>query len=712
VKKSRSVLAATTLLAAVVVATGAPGATASAGPGDQCLDQFPWCNERLAPDRRADMVLRELTQQEKFELMGGQLTADPPYHAINEPVERLGIPRVFFRDGPAGPRGSVSVGLPYGVSLGAAFDPELARRYGRVVAQESRSYGADVVLGPMMNIVRNPTGGRTFETYGEDPLLMSETGVGYIRGVQSEGLIANAKHYAANNQETDRFLNSSDVDERTLREIYLPHFEAAVKRAGVGTVMCAYNRVNGRKACENPALLERTLRGEWGFDGFVLSDFDGAVTSTEDAANAGLDLELGQAKFYQPALLTPLVASGRIGTDTVDEHVHAILRTMFAFGVFDRPAHPTDGKFDLAAHQAFARETAREGTVLLRNDGALPLGPEVRSVAVIGPEADVYKNPGAASSAALTPAEVVTIREGIARRLGPGGEVAFSTDDPEVARGADAAVVVVSDSAGEHSDRSCLALSCAGFGDQDELVRDVARVNPRTVVVVQSGGPVLMPWAEEVEAIAEAWYPGARAGEAVADVLFGDADPGGRLPMTFPREEADKPAHTPAQFPGEGLRSVYSEGIFVGYRHYDERGIEPLFPFGHGLSYTSWDLSKLRVRRGHKGAARVRVSVENTGERAGSQVVQIYVGKPDRASLPQPPRSLAGFAKVRLDPGERKEVRMRLPARSFSSWVPARGEWRVVRGCHALFAGTSSRKLPLRAKLPRAGGRCGPRHGG
>lgn len=713
----RAVLSLAPLL---LVAGLAPPPVAS-GPAStgRCGDpaERPWCDARLTPDERTELLLAEMTLEERFSLMGGDdpigVFTGEPANGTSEGIERLGIPTLFFNDGPAGLRKGRATALPAPVSLAAAFDPTGARRAGGVVGDEARKRGIDVVHAPAVNIVRTPLGGRSFEYYGEDPLLAARTGVGFIRGLQGEGAIANVKHYVANNQETDRFVTNAIVDERTLREIYLPAFEAAVVDAGVGTVMLAYNRVNGRKVTENAELVNGVLKRDLGFTGFALTDYGMAQVSTADAANAGTDLEMPRAFWFSPEALRVAVASGQVSPSVVDEAVRRILRTMFRFGVFDR-ARDDPGEIDVEGHSRAARRLAEQGMVLLKNDrGVLPLdASRLRSVAVIGPESDEYRSGGGSSR--VEPSSTVTPLEGIRRRAGDDVEVVHDTGyvpqrAAQVAAAADVAIVVVNDDQTEFVDEACLSLQCGDptNGDQDGLVRAVAAANPRTVVVLETGSPVLMPWEAEVPAIVEAWYPGQEGGNAIARMLFGDVDPGGRLPVTFPREEGDTPTSGhPERYPGIAANASYSEGVFVGYRHYDEHGIEPLFPFGHGLSYTTFAYHDLRVRHAPRGDGLVAtVQVENTGDRTGTEVVQAYVGKPE-AEVAQPPTSLAAFRKVTLDPGERRRVTLHLTRRSLSYWDVARDRWSVADGCYDVLVGSSSRDVRARDRLPLGAAAC------
>jgi beta-glucosidase len=613
--------------------------------------------------------------------------------------------------------------MPAPIGLAATFDPSLARRFGGVIANEARAKRNDVLHAPTTNMMRTPLAGRTFEAFGEDPFLASRITVDWIEGAQAEGVIANVKHLAANNQEVNRFTTNAVIDERTLHEIYLPHFEAAVREAGVGTVMCSYNRLNGQKACENPHLLEDILKREWGFEGFVLSDYGFAMTSTAGAANGGTALELPQAFWYSPTNLGLAVLADQVSRATIDAHVRRVLRTMFAFGLFDRlPLVNDDRQIDQEAHATVAREVEEAAITLLKNapaqNGAplLPLDASgLRSIALIGADAEHFITGG--GSGAVTPFRYVTPRQGIEQRAGAGIEVRFDPGQtPEAgaaaASGADVAIVFASDHQMEFVDKPCLTLECGNpdHGDQDGLIAAVAAANPRTIVVLETGGPVLMPWVDQVPAVVEAWYPGQEGGSAIAAALFGDVDPGGRLPATFPRDEGDKPANTPEQYPGVAENAQYSEGVFIGYRHYDEHGIEPLFPFGHGLSYTTFDYSRLRVRRPRRdGTVRVRVRVKNSGPRTGVEIVQLYLGLPEPTpDVPQPPKALKAIAKVSLAPGRRKRVRFELDRRAFSYWDTASGGWVVAPGCYDVMVGRSSRDLRAQGVVRVGGVLCVP----
>ncbi|MFA5889820.1 MAG: glycoside hydrolase family 3 C-terminal domain-containing protein [Actinomycetota bacterium] len=686
--------------------------------------EHPWCDPGLEPDARAGMVLAQMTLDEKLQLMGGddydrQLIRYRNYApSINHGIPRLGIPKMSFSDGPVGFRHwsmfdtTDVTALPAGIALAAGWSPELARAYGAVIGTEVASYGGDVVLGPTVNIMRNPGGGRTFEGYGEDPHLTSRTAVGWIQGAQGAGVIADIKHYAANNQETDRFVTNAVIAERTLREIYLPAFEAAVTDAGVGSVMLAYNRVNGQKVTENTHLVREILKGDWGFEGIALTDYGAAQWSTAAAANAGTDLELPLAAFFRPEALRAAITSGQVSEAVINEALRRYLRTMFAFGVFDRPERAYDTGFDVAGHRAVARRAAEEAIVLMKNDQSLlPLDAAgLTKIVVIGAQADSYKSGGGSSE--VKPANPVTPFAGIRDRAGPNVEVVFDRGTaPEVAAraavGADVAIVVATDTETEFVDKPCLSLECPpADGLQDDLIAAVADANPNTIVVLETGGPVLMPWIAKVPAVLEAWYPGQEGGSAIASVLFGDVNPSGRLPVTFPMREGDRAASSLSQYPGIALNAEYSEGVFVGYRWFDEQGVEPLFPFGHGLSYSQFGYSNLEITADPQtpGQATVVLDVTNEGARAGSEVVQLYVGMPE--TVPQPPRQLKAFRKIHLTPDETQQARFDLDARAFSYWNEANGDWTVAPGCYRIGIGTSSRNIRLEQDIHWGTGPC------
>jgi len=729
------VIAAVTVSSTLALVPASPAAAAG-----RCGDH-PWCDTSLSPSKRADLLLAQMTLTEKIGMLGGDsLTSGafsgPDQHTgVQKGIPRLDLPTIYYSDGPVGPRQGKSIGLPAPLTLAATFDPELARSHGTVAALEARAKGNDAIYAPTVNIARTPLAGRTFEGYGEDPWLTSRLGVAWIEGAQSTGLIGNVKHFAANNQEGidltggvlneylplglgiigTRYAQNSIVDDRTLREIYLPQFEAAVKEAKVGTIMCAYNRVNGRYACQNPTLLKQILRDEWGFKGYTIADYL-AIHTTDGGLNNGLDFEPWPPIGYQPLLVSGAVTLGQVSRATIDQHVHVMLETWFRFGVLDRAAYRNDdAQIDKTADGQASQRIAEQSTTLLRNqDHTLPISPSVKSIVVIGKPATQFAVGG--GSGEVAPFENHSVLDGIKARAGSGVTVTYDdgTDKGRAtaaAKAADLAIVVAKDQYGEGSDRNCLTLECPGVnGNQDALIDSVATGQPRTVVVLESGGADLTPWRSKVAALVQAWYPGAHGGPALARVLFGDVDPGGRLPITFPDSESQLPtAVSAARYPGSGVLGLdthYDEGVFVGYRWYDEKKLAPAYPFGFGLSYTSFALTGLEVVPTGSGAT-VTARVTNTGDRTGNAVPQLYLGLPDQsASVQQPPAALKGFTKVQLAPGESRTVSFPLDERALSYWDTSASAWKVTKGCAAVKVGFSSRDLPLDGQLPIGGGTC------
>ncbi len=683
----------------------------------------PWCNTHLSADARANLLVNALTEDEKISLLGGDdfnggISGGAHQHTgTSDGISRLGIPTTYYSDGPLGPRQGNSSALPAPMGLAATFQPNLAASAGSVVANEAKFKGNDVVFAPTVNIMRNPLGGRSFEAYGEDPFVDTQMAVRWIEGAQSQGVIADVKHFAANNQEGadptgtsgspgsplgagpfgSRYITNAIIDERTLREIYLPHFEAAVTRAHVGTVMCAYNQVNGRYACENHHLLQEILEREWGFKGYVLADY-GAAHNTKENLNNGLDFEPWPPWSYRPQQIKLQILSGQASRATLDGHVRRILRTLFAYGFFDRRSYRDDDRqINKRAHARAVQHIEESAITLLRNRGVLPLRRRrLKSIAVVGSPAAKFITGGGSGN--VKPFSYATPLAAI--RQAAGRHVKVTYDDGSDtsaavahARHASVAIVFAADYETEGADRKCLSLECPdSYGDQDSLIRSVAGANRKTVVVVETGAPVLTPWRNQLAGLVEAWYPGERGGPAIARVLFGHTDPGGRLPVTFPRAEHDTPtAGDPAKYPGLGENVYYKEGVLVGYRWYDTMHIRPAFPFGFGLSYTRFRYSGLRLR-GHTLSFKVR----NVGRRRGRTVAQLYVSIPrPRPGIVEPPWQLRGFRSLRLRPGHSARVRFRLNARSFSYWDVRRNRWAVPGGCFKVGIGRSSRDLPL-----------------
>ena len=804
-------------------------------------------------------LLKKMTLEEKVSMVAG---ADD-WHTAD--VERLGIPSIGMTDGPNGAKGGylrneiTCACFPSGISMGATWDVDLMGEVGRALAEETISKGYDILLGPCINIVRSPLGGRNFETFSEDPFLTGRLAVAYINGVQGLNVGVSLKHFACNNSEFERMTISSEVSERALREIYLPAFEVAVKEAQPWTVMSSYNRVNGVYASDNTYLLTDILKGEWGFEGFVVSDWYGTHGSVS-AAKGGLDLEMpGPPRFFGDSLLEA-VQKGKVDEATIDDKVLRILRIIEKAGAFEKPKKPLGKPLQKPEHKDLIRRAAAEGIVLLKNKGnVLPLLKDAaKSIALIGPNADAGSIQGGGSSMtepdyAVTPLEGIMSKCGtsievayekgcrLGRSLAPidpknlapsGGEgesgvtaeyfnnpdlsgdpvltkdirrlefgfspgfekqvdanfsakftgkftapktgeylfslaatgksrlffddklladswhdqkeetglgalpsakatesiemregktydirVEFGTGssalgglvvgcEPPVegdaienavtaASGADAAIVVVGTNhryETEFYDRSSMALP----GRQAELIERVASANENTVVVIVAGAPVAMDsWIDSVAGVIQAWLPGQESGNAIADVLFGDVNPCGKLPETMPRRLEDNPAYI--NYPGESGKVHYGEGIFVGYRYYDMKKVEPLFPFGHGLSYTTFEYSNLAISTPEielDKALELTVDIKNTGTRQGKEVVQLYLQDVE-ASLARPVKELKGFKKISLEPGETRTVAFSLSARDLSFYDPLKKEWVAESGGFKALIGSSSRDIRL-----------------
>ncbi len=666
----------------------------------------------LPVDARVDALIARMTLEEKIQLLHGENRRG--FIGYVPAIPRLGIPELALTDGPAGVRHGPGTAFPAPVALAATWDRSLAHEYGAALGAETKAKGQNILLGPMVNIVRVPEGGRNFETFGEDPYLTAQIATAEIRGIQSQGVMAEVKHYAANNQEKDRLQVSAEVDERTLREIYLPAFEAAVRDAKVGSVMAAYNKVNGTFSSENTHLLKDILKGEWGFDGFVVSDW-GATHSTVEAANNGLDIEMPGGKFFGAALLAA-VHQGQVSQATIDEKVRRILSMLVRFGILDRPAKI--GPLDYHAQAQTARRVAEAGVVLLKNEGQiLPLDVNnFKSIAVIGAYADRATSGGGGSARmspfyAVSPLGAIAVKSGDRATLRflkfvPGADLSKSdaattgagllADAEQLAKECDVALVFARDFETEGVDRAAITLP----DEQDELISAVVRVNPRTVVVLNTGCMVLVNrWADAVPAIVQAWYAGQDDGNVVADILFGNVNPSGKLPITFPRTREDMGVIAAEQYPGGNGKGLYSEGVFIGYRHFDKDNIAPQFAFGHGLSYTSFDysdikLSRNRIKPGESLIAEVQV--KNTGRREGAEVVQLYV-QDVKASVPRPLKELKGFEKVLLQPQQTKVVRLNLDARAMAFYDVTKKQWVVEPGQFKIMIGSSSRDIRVSA---------------
>ena len=811
---------------------------------------------------RVQTLLRDMTLEEKVSLLAGASF----WYTV--PIERLGIPAIKVSDGPNGARGDVfgagktAAAFPAGISLASTWNTALVEEIGQALAEEARTKGAAVLLGPTVNILRSPLNGRNFETFAEDPYLAARLAVAYIRGLQRRGVGASVKHYAGNNSEFERNTINSEIGERALREIYLPAFEAAVKEADTWTVMAAYNKLNGTYCSEHPELLTRILKEEWGWDGLVVSDWF-ATHSTAPAANARLDLEMPGPTTWRGAKLVAAVQAGEVSEAIINDEAARVLHLIERAGAFENPAIPDEQSVDKPEHQALIRRAAAEGVVLLKNaHGLLPLDPQtVKSVAIIGPNAKTAQIMGG-GSAHVNAHHAITPFEGVTAQLGPGVTVGYEigtanakytpliemsrvTPGPGQEAGAFAVAFYNSldlsgapvlqttllgaepnwmgavgpgvdlqafsarvsgfftpDASGPYtfslisSGRSRLRIDgqdaidqwneqtpgdaffgagsaektaertltagqpvelvveyskqgagvmagmrigvtptvpadaiaraarlaaqsevalvfvgssgeweSEGFdrpsmdleGEQAALIAAVAAANPRTVVVLQTGSPVAMPWIDAPSAVLQAWFCGQECGHAIADVLFGQVDATGRLSQTFPRRLQDNPAYL--NYPGENGKVVYGEGIFVGYRYYDKKEIAPLFPFGFGLSYTSFAYANLRLstdRLAPGATLDVSVDVTNTGTRAGQEVVQLYVRDP-QAALVRPDKELKGFAKVAVQPGETQTVHLQLDRRSLAYYDDGPRRWVAEAGAFQVLVGRSAQDILLTA---------------
>jgi beta-glucosidase len=701
-------------------------------------------NPKLPVEQRVQDLLGRMTLEEKAGMLSGANWME------SVAVPRLGIPSIKMADGPMGIRSWAgpskitktaahpfnSTAFPAGIAVAATWDPAVAQSVGQAIGQEVRAIGRNMILGPTVNIQRVPLWGRNFEGYGEDPYLAARMGVAYIKGVQGEGVIATVKHFAANNQEFERHRVDEAIDERTLQEIYFPAFKAAVQEAGVWSVMSAYQKVNGLYCSENPFLLKDTLRKEWGFKGFVVSDW-GSTYSTLGPVNAGMDLEMpggepakswlmteGPKKvgnggdWLSPEKVLPEVAAGRITTATLDDNVGSILRTMFASGVFDR-APSASGEIDTPAQRAVARHGAAESIVLLKNDGnMLPLDvSKIKTLAVIGPNAAVARTGGGGSSL-VVPKHAITPLDGIKERAGSSMQVSYALgasmpgedaakDTPEALRSeavaiaskADAAIVLVGNSAtieSEDFDRTTLDLPAG----QDELIQAVAKVNRNTVVVFNAGAPVnVSRWVSQVPSVLDAWFGGQEMGHAIADVLFGDINPSGKLPFSFINDFKESPAY--GNYPGEDLHVKYAEGIYVGYRYFDKHNIAPQFPFGHGLSYTTFGYSDLKIKPGKAASGQtfeVSLKLRNQGKRAGAEVVQLYVHD-GHSSVDRPVKELKGFRRVELAPGKSATVNFTLDKSSIAYYSTQKKDWIAEPGTFDVLVGTSSADIKLKGSF-------------
>lgn len=712
----------------------------------------PWNDTRLSADERARLMVEAMTLDERisllrtepgFGLLSLSIPLPPsipetmrrrtPEGALGSAgyvaaIPRVGMPAQQMSDASLGVGnlggflrlGDEATSLPATLALAATFDPELARKAGDMLGAEAHAKGFNIQLAGGANLVREPRNGRNFEYASEDPLLSGVIVGEQIAGIQGRHVVSTTKHYALNAQETGRFVHNAVIDEAALRESDLLAFQIAIERGRPGAVMCAYNRVNGLYACENPFLISTVLKGEWKYPGWVMSDW-GAVHSLFPSLKAGLDQESPQDRPWF-AGLKDAVTKGEIPAERVDDAARRIVRTMIDIGAVDHPAKPGVA-VDKDAHAAIAEQVALSGMVLLKNDGLLPLAGRARKIAVIGGFADRGVLSGGGSSQVMPYGghfKDTRGREGVAallapvyglssplkalRELRPDAKIDFDDGtDPAraaaLARAADVAIVFATRPEEEGMDAPDLSLP---YG-QDALIAAVAAANPKTAVVLETGNPVAMPWLGQVKAVLQAWYPGQRGGEAIAKILTGAAAPEGRLPVTFPAsvEQLPRPkipGFDPAHRSPLGLGAkvepfdvAFGEGSDVGYRWFERTGAVPLFPFGHGLTYTDFDYSRLQVAGGQTLEA--RFTLANTGKRGGVEVAQLYAAPPGRT------HRLVGWARVRLEPGERREVTIKADPRLLASYDKAAGGWRQAAGSYSVHVGRAARSKDLSGQV-------------
>lgn len=705
----------------------------------------PWMNPALSPEQRADLVIKQMTLDEKISMLHGTgmegLSPMSPL-AIHSnggagyvvSPRRLGIPDIQMSDAAYGVRasgqnGRYSTALPSNLGAAASWDVDAAYEYGALIGRELRAQGFNMGIGGGVNLAREPRNGRTFEYMGEDPILAGTMVGRTIKGLQAQHVMGDIKHYALNDQESGRNAVNVNIDERAMRETDLLAFEIGIREGDPSGVMCSYNRVNGDYACENRHLLTDVLKHDWKFPGFVLSDWQG-THSTVKASSAGLDHEEPGEIFYGDAF-KKAVHDGKISTADLDDHVRRILRSMFAAGVIDDP--PGKSVVDVLGGLEISRKIAEQSSVLLRNENAqLPLdASNLRRIAVIGAHSDVgmisgggsaqvdppvgnaILPPGKGQTRWLEPVWFPTSPLKAIRARVPNAKVEYDAGtDPSaaatLAKNADVAIVFAHQWESEGMDLESLKLP----ENQDDLIVKVAAANAHTIVVLETGGPVTMPWAGQVAGILEVWYAGSSGADAVANLLFADVNPSGKLPITFPKSDADLPHPTIVKPPvtsttrdgdpdawkkiAAGLPAfqiTYDEGLKVGYKWYDAENKPVLFPFGFGLSYTSYSYSNLKVTPGKNVS--VTFTVANTGKREGAEVAQVYAALP---TADEPPKRLVGWSKVSLKPGESREVTVQVDPRYLSIFKSQSG-WQLVGGDYTFMVGGSSQSLPLKQSV-------------
>lgn len=713
-------------------------------PGMPPPKQYPWSDASLSPDQRVDLVLKEMTLDEKISLVhgvGAHFFRPPESDGTvdgTSAIPRLGIPAIRMADSSYGvthgaATGRYSTALPNNLAAASSWDPDTAFQYGALIGRELRDQGYNMSQSGGVNLTREPRGGRTFEYQGEDPLLAGTLAGNFVRGVQSEHVIGDLKHYAINDQESGRNSLNANIGKRAMRETDLHAFEIALGISDAGAVMCSYNRVNGEFACEDSYLLSDVLKKDFHFNGFVLSDW-GGTHSTVKASHAGLDMEQPHELFFGDAL-KKAVASGEVSEQELNDHVHRVLRSIFVTGLFDYPVARQVP--DVEEGYRIVQQIAEKSIVLLKNqNGLLPLSERTHSVALIGGHADVgvltgggsgqVDPPGGSPVPPPPPHDIFTavfrpawmpsspLRALTAKM--PSTKISYTSGDDlaraaVAARAADVAIVFAYQWESEAIDLSTLDLP----PDQNKLIETVVAANPRTIVVLETGSPATMPWLDKVASVVEAWYPGIRGAEALANVLTGSVNPTGKLAVTFPKSDADLPHPKLVLPPAQSLPDFnhiqgddsnifgvlfqalppfqinYDEALKVGYKWYDAEKKPVLFPFGFGLSYTTYAYSGLSVTPGE--STQVSFTLKNTGKRAGTEIAQIYVSLPDASG--EPPKRLVGWARVELRSGESKQVSVSVGRDRLTVYDEASDSWKLVPGTYVVRVGGSSQDLPL-----------------
>jgi beta-glucosidase len=728
---------------AVVVLAGTMGLVAAGSVMAQDANQ-PWMNSSLSPEERAELVLKQMTREEKIALLHGNGMEHAPQwqmpltHISNggagyvEGVKRLGIPPLFISDAAYGIRdsganGRYSTALPSSLAAASSWDPQSACEYGALIGRELRAQGFNMSLGGGVNLTREPRNGRTFEYAGEDPLLAGTMVGNLMKCEQAQHVIGDIKHFVLNDQETGRNIVNVIISKRAMQQTDLLAFHIGIEIANPGAVMCSYNRIDGDYACENTYILHDVLKKDWGYKGFVISDWGGAH-STGKASAAGMDQEQPMADFFGPALMQA-VKDGKVPMAEIDDHARRVLYAEFLSGIVDNPVEK--GVVDVEHGLDIAQHLEEKSIVLLKNDNAvLPLTAKIRSIAVIGGHADVGMISGGGSAQVDPPGGNAIAPPGkgathwqdhiwfptsplkALRAKLPNAKIEFNSGQDlaaaaALAKSADVAIVFAYQWEAEGVDLATLALP----DNQEALIEQVAAANPRTIVVLETGTAVTMPWIGKVSGVVEAWYAGSSGHKALANVLTGEVNPSGKLAMTFPRNDADVPHPViPALSPedegqGSGVENGpahvqskytvhYDEGVKVGYKWYESEHKQPLFPFGFGLSYTTYAYSNLKTDTAQRTVSFV---VKNTGKRAGTEIAQVYATLPEAAG--EPFKRLVGWQRIELAPGESKTVTVAADPRVMSVFDEQKNAWSLLPGTYKIFAGPSSSETPLNATL-------------